>query len=205
MPSGKAVRLHEDKLNEINEAIDAVNKKGANKRKRKQSFMDDNFSVATKSSPAFEILSKPALMSMMPPPPPMGLLGQHLCAPRGLGSRGGRRGGGRRSKHSTPRMMTSMQPPPQIPPTASSISQQNLAMLAQAINHQKEQEATAVASSPVPATTTSEPPQVAITPPKVVVVTTPSGTYYDLFQCVLEILGDGESQLFAQRLCCAGP
>ena len=50
-----------------------------------------NFSfLGAKSSPAFEILSKQTLMSMMPPPPPMppianaprmGLLGQQLMTP----------------------------------------------------------------------------------------------------------------------------
>ena len=71
LPSGKAIRINADKLNEINEAIDALTKKpgtggggatGKGSRKRKPSI--DSLSEITsgppsaKSSPAFEILSK---------------------------------------------------------------------------------------------------------------------------------------------------
>lgn len=123
LPSGKAIRLNADKLNEINEAIDALTKKpgtsgtGKGSRKRKPSI-DSLAEVggtsggpsSAKSSPAFEILSKQALMSMMPPPPPMppianaprmGLLGQQLMTPPRApitprGSTRGRRGVGSR-------------------------------------------------------------------------------------------------------------
>ena len=184
LPSGKAVRLHEDKLNEINEAIDAMNhRKGVAKRKRKSSIdsLENASPTAPSGHPAFEVLPKNALMNMMPPPPSpmggsqkMGLLGQHLISGSGRGSTPrGRRGtgsrGGRRPKNG-PRM-----PPVNNP---STVGQNNLALLAQAINHQEQQEK---ANSAVPmtnptSTPVSEPPQVAITPPKVVVVTTPSGT-----------------------------
>ena len=62
MPSGQAVRVHKDKLNEINEAIDNVHKK----RKRKNTNTNDDISLP--KSPAFEVLSKNALMNLMPPP-----------------------------------------------------------------------------------------------------------------------------------------
>ena len=60
LPSGKAVRLHEDKLNEINEAIDAMNhRKGiASKRKRKPSIDSLENASPTGSHPAFEVLPK---------------------------------------------------------------------------------------------------------------------------------------------------
>lgn len=200
LPSGKAVRLHMDKLNEINEAIDNIkaHKGGSRKRKMTENSPDIH---SRKSAPAFEILSKNALMNMMPPPPspvhgpmpmPMnkiGLLGQQLMTPPRGGSRGSRRGsgpgsrGGRRPK-SIPRLMA---PPPAPPmpvvssPPSGGSSISNLALLAEAVNHQQEQDAAAEAAtnSQPPSTasnTTSEPPQIAITPPKVVVVTTPSGT-----------------------------
>jgi hypothetical protein len=183
LPSGKAVRLHEDKLNEINEALDAANKK----RKRKHS--DDTSYLSspsgTSSRPPFEVISRSALMAMMPPPmaPPsssskMGILGNHLIGPRAStprGRRGGNPGGrgGRRPK--TPKI------PPTSTATSTTVNQQNsLAVLAMAINHQQEQEAAASAAAAAAAaaqgSNPAEPPQVAITPPKVVVVTTPSGT-----------------------------
>ena len=180
LPSGKAVRLHEDKLNEINEAIDAMNhRKGiASKRKRKPSIDSLENASPTGSHPAFEVLPKNALMNMMPPPPSphqqkMGLLGQHLISggsvrgstPRGRRGAGSR--GGRRPKN--PRMPAAAA---SAPTSSTSMGQNNLALLAQAINHQEQQEK--ANSTPV---TEMEPSQVAITtPPKVVVVTTPSGT-----------------------------
>ncbi len=136
LPSGRAIRLDTEKLNTINEAIDAVHSKG-NKRKRKSSAMESPESILnTKGTtgPAFEILSKSALANMMPPPSTpgflptshagkMGLLGQQLMTPppvRGSTPRGGgRRGsggrGGRRPK-SAPRMM--MVPPLPMTPTS---------------------------------------------------------------------------------------
>ena len=181
LPSGKAVRLHEDKLNEINEAIDAMNhRKGVAKRKRKSSIdsLENASPTAPSGHPAFEVLPKNALMNMMPPPPSpmggsqkMGLLGQHLISGSGRGSTPrGRRGtgsrGGRRPKNG----------PPMPVNNPSTVGQNNLALLAQAINHQEKQEKANSAAPMTNPTPVSEPPQVAITPPKVVVVTTPSGT-----------------------------
>ena len=182
LPSGKAVRLHEDKLNEINEAIDAMNhRKGLAKRKRKPSI-DSLENASPTGHPAFEVLPKNALMNMMPPPPSpmggsqkMGLLGQHLISggsvrgstPRGRRGAGSR--GGRRPKN--PRM-----PAAAAAPASSSMGQNNLALLAQAINHQEQQEK-AKLTAVTPAGSVSEASQAAMTtPPKVVVVTTPSGT-----------------------------
>ena len=70
LPSGQAVRVHRDKLNEINEAIDNVHKK----RKRKSTSEE----IHVPKSPAFEVLSKTALMNLMPPPqtPKLGILGK---------------------------------------------------------------------------------------------------------------------------------
>ena len=148
LPSGKAIRLNADKLNEINEAIDALTKKpeprGNRKRKPSIDSIGENASgpgqggSAPKKSPAFEILSKQALMKMIPPPPPMpprtpaglqpGILGQQLMTPprapitprgstrgrRGVGSRGGRRGRTPRGMSgSNPRMI--VPPPPPLP------------------------------------------------------------------------------------------
>ena len=78
LPSGQAVRIHKDKLNEINEAIDNVHK---NKRKRKSASAASELDITIPKSPAFEVLSKNALMNLMPPPqttPKLGILGQHL-------------------------------------------------------------------------------------------------------------------------------
>lgn len=80
LPSGKAIRLHTDKLNEINEALDSLTNK-KQKRKRKLSTPD------LTSKPAFEVLSKAALMNMMPPPPiptKMGLLGKIFTVPESV-------------------------------------------------------------------------------------------------------------------------
>ena len=185
LPSGKAVRLHEDKLNEINEAIDAMNhRKGLAKRKRKPSI-DSLENASPTGHPAFEVLPKNALMNMMPPPPSpmggsqkMGLLGQHLISggsvrgstPRGRRGAGSR--GGRRPKN--PRM-----PAASAAPASSSMGQNNLALLAQAINHQEQQEKAKLTpvTCPTGSMLVSEASQAAMTtPPKVVVVTTPSGT-----------------------------
>ena len=179
LPSGKAIRLNAEKLNEINEAIDALNTKGTpGKRKRKQSMdsMDTLMETAASKGPAYEVLSKNALMNMMPPPPmppasKMGLLGQQLMTPptraitprgtrRGVGSRGGRRSKTPRLVAPPPPMPLRAPPPPDLPMpsrgntgmpmgTPNSISQHNLAMLAQAINHQQEQDAAAAVTSPL--------------------------------------------------------
>ncbi len=99
LPSGKVVRLREDKMAQVNEALE---KERANKRKRKPEpgIEDDLYNLLPyKQSPsaaAYEVLSTKGLM---PPPnmiPPkhgqLGILGQHLMTPpTGRGSRGGRR------------------------------------------------------------------------------------------------------------------
>ena len=156
LPSGQAVRIHKDKLNEINEAIDNVHK---NKRKRKSASAASELDITIPKSPAFEVLSKNALMNLMPPPqttPKLGILGQHLMTStplRGVTPRGGRRGagsrGGRRPR--VPKILTPTSLAASAGPTGmggpGGLQHGGLAMLAQAINHQQEMDAQQIPSS----------------------------------------------------------